>query len=94
MNEKHRNETYTLGYGESSMEWMASRTVEVHGAFLLPYLKPGMRFLDCGCGPGTLTIGFAQRIAPGETIGLDRELSQTDPVKKTARRNGVTNLRF
>lgn len=94
MPDDSRDETYTLGYGEGSMEWMTSRSAEQHGAFLLPYLKPGMRFLDCGCGPGTLTIGFARRVAPGETIGIDRETSQTAPVAEMARRDGVTNLHF
>ena len=88
------DENYTLGYGEGSMEWMTARTAERHGAFLLPYLKPGMRLLDCGCGPGTLTIGFAQRIAPGEAIGIDRETSQTRRIAEVAQREGVANLRF
>lgn len=88
------DESYTLGYGESSMDWMTSRTAEVHGAFLLPYLEPGMRFLDCGCGPGTLTIGFAQRVAPADAIGVDCELAQSAPVADRARRDGIANLRF
>jgi ubiquinone/menaquinone biosynthesis C-methylase UbiE len=87
-------ETYTLGYGEGSMEWMTDRTADGHGAFLLPYLKPGMRFLDCGCGPGTLTIGFAQHVAPGETIGIDREIGQTKPVTAAAASEGIENLKF
>ena len=87
-------ETYTLGYGEGSMEWMTDRTADGHGAFLLPYLKTGMRFLDCGCGPGTLTIGFAQHVAPGETIGIDREIGQTKPVAAAAASEGIENLKF
>ena len=87
-------ETYTLGYGQSSMDWMTDRTAGGHGAFLLPYLEPGMRFLDCGCGPGTLTAGFAQRVAPGETIGVDRELAQTERVATSAANDGIDNLRF
>jgi len=94
MSNDSKDETYTLGYGEGSMEWMTSRTAESHGAFLLPYLKPGMRFLDCGCGPGTLTMGFAQRVAPGETIGIDRETSQTGPIAADARAASITNLEF
>lgn len=88
------DEIYTLDYGEGSMEWMTARTADQHGAFLLPYLRPGMRLLDCGCGPGTLTIGFAQRIAPGEAIGLDRDIAQTEPVARRGRRAGLTKLRF
>ena len=87
-------ECYTLGYGPGAMDWMTSRTAEGHGAFLLPYLEKGMRLLDCGCGPGTLTFGFAQRIAPGEAIGIDRETSQSEDTAKAARRDDVDNLHF
>ncbi|MHA1566835.1 MAG: methyltransferase domain-containing protein, partial [Alphaproteobacteria bacterium] len=54
----------------------------------------GMRMLDCGCGPGTLTLGFAQRVAPGETIGIDREASQFAATIETAQHEGIDNLRF
>ena len=76
------------------MQWMTSRTAEVHGAFFLPYLKPGMRLLDCGCGPGTLTLGFARQVAPEETIGIDREAAQFAETIKAAERENIHNLRF
>src|SRR4029453_12491131 len=56
-------------------EWnravFARRTGQV-GAFLAPYLRAGMRLLDCGCGPGSITVDLAQAVAPGEAIGIDR----------------------
>ena len=32
---------------------------------------PGMRLLDCGCGPGSITVDLAHAVAPGEAIGID-----------------------
>src|SRR2546421_743064 len=32
-----------------------------------------MRLLDVGCGPGTITIDLAERVRPGETIGIDAD---------------------
>ncbi len=69
-------ENYILGYGDNAIAWMKSRTVEDHGEFLLPYLDSGMSLLDCGCGPGTLTLGFAARLAAGAVVGIDSEAGQ------------------
>jgi len=88
------SERYTLGYGESSMDWMASRTATGHGAFFLPYLEPGMNLLDCGCGPGTLTVGYAEQISPGHAIGIDRVTDQAEPVLSYAADHGIANLTF
>jgi ubiquinone/menaquinone biosynthesis C-methylase UbiE len=55
---------------------MAHRTAESHAGFLLPHLRPGMRLLDCGCGPGTITEGLAAAVAPGPTVGVDADPSE------------------
>ncbi len=65
------SETYQLGHHPSVVARHARRTAETAAAFFLPFLKPGMRLLDVGCGPGSITSGFAQRVAPGEAIGID-----------------------
>jgi len=47
------------------------RSLTTHGAFVLPWLKPGMNALDCGCGPGTITLGLADAAFPGHVTGID-----------------------
>ncbi|HZM83055.1 MAG TPA: methyltransferase domain-containing protein [Candidatus Limnocylindrales bacterium] len=49
----------------------AQRTAQSQAAFLLPHLRPGMTLLDLGCGPGTITVGLAEAVAPGLTVGVD-----------------------
>jgi ubiquinone/menaquinone biosynthesis C-methylase UbiE len=45
--------------------------VENSAAYLLPHLKPDLQLLDVGCGPGSLTAEFAQRLSPGRVCGID-----------------------
>lgn len=49
----------------------ARRSAETHAAFVLPHLRPGMRLLDCGCGPGSITAGLGRAVAPGCAVGID-----------------------
>ncbi|MEW6682558.1 MAG: methyltransferase domain-containing protein [Nitrospirota bacterium] len=73
---------------------MAKRTLESHGEFFAPYLEPGMSVLDGGCGPGSITVGIAARVAPGNVVGVDVGSSQIDRAVATATREGVRNVRF
>lgn len=87
------SETYTLGYGKGSVGLMSLRTAESHAGFFLRKLGKGMSLLDIGCGPGTVTVGFAEAVHPGEVIGAELELEQTQPAASEAQKRGL-NLRF
>ncbi len=65
-------EVYTHGHHESVLRSHTSRTAENSAQYLLPSLRPGMQLLDVGCGPGTVTVDLARRVAPGRVIGIDR----------------------
>lgn len=74
--------------------FIATRTAETQAAFLLPHLRPGMDLLDCGCGPGSITVGLARRVAPGRVVGIDINPSQIELAQSSAAEQNVPNLRF
>jgi SAM-dependent methyltransferase len=85
-------ETYTPGHTSAVTAFMARRAAETHAAFFTPLLQKGMKLLDVGCGPGTITRGLAARVAPGEAVGVDRAAAQLE-VGRSAPDNS-TNLRY
>ncbi len=73
---------------------LASRTASREAAFFLPYLRPDMRVLDVGCGPGSITLGLAEAVAPGMVVGIDIQPSQIERARALAAERGVMNVRF
>jgi ubiquinone/menaquinone biosynthesis C-methylase UbiE len=73
---------------------LSRRTAGVAAAFFLPYLRPGMRLLDRGCGPGTITLGLAGAVAPGEVVGIDPLANRLDLARAAAASQGIENVRF
>ena len=64
---------YTHGHHESVLRSHRWRTAENSAGYLLPLLKPGMRLLDVGCGPGTITMDLAELVGPeGRVTALER----------------------
>jgi len=78
-------------------EWnqavFARRTGQV-AAFLAPHLRAGTRLLDCGCGPGSITVDLAQAVAPGEAIGIDLREDALAQGRALARERKITNVTF
>jgi ubiquinone/menaquinone biosynthesis C-methylase UbiE len=71
---------------------MALRTAKEEGAFFLQYLCSGMRVLDVGCGPGSITLGFAEAVTPGDVIGIDFQPSQIAKARHLMAERGLINL--
>ena len=92
--EPPRHETYTHGHAPAVVRHHAKRTAEEAAAFLLPELRPGMRLLDVGCGPGSITRGLAEIVAPGQVIGLDMSSETLDAARRDAAARGLENLRY
>ena len=73
---------------------MALRTAAKEGAFFLPYLRQGMRLLDVGCGPGSITLGLAETVSPGYAVGIDFQPTQIAQAQALSAARGVKNTRF
>ncbi len=87
-------EQYTLGYSSQTIQWLQRRTAAREAGFLLPHLSAGMRLLDCGCGPGSITAGLAEAVAPGQVVGVDIEPSQYESVWSQAAKRPEISLHF
>lgn len=75
---------YQFGYSHATTASHASRTIHSDAAFVVPHVQPHHRVLDVGCGPGTITVGFAALVDAargGRVTGAD----VGDPVLERAR---------
>ena len=85
---------YTMGYSPEFLQLLDRRNAETHAAHLMPRLEPGMRVLDFGCGPGTITVGLAAAVRPGEVHGIDMEESQIEMARAAAAAGEHGNATF
>ncbi|TDC93663.1 methyltransferase domain-containing protein [Saccharopolyspora aridisoli] len=87
-------DTYTHGHHESVLRSPQWRTAENSAPHLLGDLRPGVQVLDVGCGPGTITLDFAERVAPGQVLGIDNVEEPLAISRTAAAERGVDNARF
>lgn len=87
-------DTYTHGHHPAVVAQHKRRTADEAAAFLIPRLRPGMRLLDVGCGPGTITTGLARVVDPGDVVGVDVADAVLGEARAHAREAGVGNVRF
>jgi SAM-dependent methyltransferase len=78
----------------SFADWWAGRNIGSSAGFFLPHVRPGMALLDCGCGPGSITIDFAEALAPSEVVGIDVNTAALQRARRAAEERGVKSVRF
>ena len=88
------SDRYTHGHHASVVGQHARRTAEREAAYLLPHLRPGMRLLDIGCGPGTITTGLARAVAPAEVVGVDLVPDVIESARAHLAETKLANVRF
>ncbi len=87
-------EAYTQRANPTFDAELALRTASREAAFFVPHLRPGMHLLDIGCGPGTITLGLAEIIAPGEVVGIDMRPEPLAQARAAATTQKLVNVRF
>lgn len=87
-------ENYTWRDTNIAQEIHGVRTAANVGGFFTPFLRSGMRLLDCGCGPGSITVGLAELVAPGEVIGIDASADLIASAQDNAASAGLSNATF
>ena len=87
-------ESYSQRANAAFESELALRTAAKEAAFFLSHLRPGMRLLDLGSGPGSITLGLAEKVSPGEVVGVDLQPSQVEKAQALSAARGVKNVRF
>ncbi len=67
---------YTPGHTGNAVSFMRHRRAATHARFALDLFKPDMSVLDCGCGPGSITLDIARHVKPGAVVGIDAQGEQ------------------
>lgn len=92
--EGFREDAWAGRHSKVACTMFAQRQAEMSAAFLLPHLRPGMQLLDCGCGPGSITIGLARIVHPGTVIGMDINDGYLSQARALAAQEQVANVEF
>jgi SAM-dependent methyltransferase len=88
-------ERYIHGHSDSVLRSHRWRTAENSAGYLLRHLADGLRLLDVGCGPGTLTVDLARRVAPsGDVVGIDISEPVVAEATTHAAEAGAANVTF
>jgi ubiquinone/menaquinone biosynthesis C-methylase UbiE len=87
-------DTYTHGHHESVLRSHEWRTAENSAGYLLSSLHAGQELLDVGCGPGTITLDLAARVAPGRVVGVDRSDAVIAAAEARRRETEAKNVEF
>ena len=88
------SDIYTHGHHAAVLRSHTWRTVDNSAAYLSAFLVPGATVLDVGCGPGTITVEMAERVAPAQVVGIERVADPLGQARELAQSRAVTNVSF
>ncbi|MBE2999514.1 methyltransferase domain-containing protein [Nocardiopsis sp. HNM0947] len=85
---------YTHGQHPTVTDSYRWRNATNAAAYALAEFTPGRTVLDVGCGPGSITVDLARRVAPGRVTALDSSESAVELTRQSAAEAGVDNVDF
>ncbi|KAI5283606.1 hypothetical protein KEM54_001994 [Ascosphaera aggregata] len=88
------HQVYTTDHSANVIRTHGWRTIANSAAYLLPVLRPDMKVLDIGCGPGSITIDFASRCPDGHVTGTDYIEDPLPAARRLAELQGLKNVDF
>lgn len=89
-----RHENYSGGYDPLLLRGLSRREATRDAAFFVPHLRPEMKILDCGCGPGGISLGLAALVPAGSVTGVDIEPGQLELGRIEAVQRRLPNVSF
>ena len=94
MTEKNED-SYSLGGNNAFLDYLRRyRTAEICAQFFRKHINDNSDILDCGCGPGSVTLGLAEWASSGRTIGIDLNGEQFEIARASAEAKGISNIEF
>ncbi|KAH8433766.1 uncharacterized protein LDX57_011400 [Aspergillus melleus] len=87
--------TYSTNHATPVLQTHGWRTASNSAAYLLPYIQPGMKVLDIGCGPGSITVDFARLVtSEGHVTGIEYVEDPLPTARALAASQGLSNITF
>jgi ubiquinone/menaquinone biosynthesis C-methylase UbiE len=91
--------TYVLGHADAEIQrlLLQGRLYNDHTehALRLAGLRPGMRVLDVGCGPGDVSLVAARLVGPtGTVLGVDASNDVVEFARARAAEQGLSTVKF
>jgi len=86
--------TYGHGQQAAMLRALSWRTAANSAPHFVGHIQPNMHILDIGCGPGTITVDFAQRVPQGFVTGLDISDDVLQKASADASKRGITNIKY
>ncbi len=75
-------------------EMLQARTLENTCPLLNGFLKPDMKVLDIGCGPGTITFDLVRQVSRGSVVGIDPNEEALKNAQAAAEKADLGNVEF